>query len=146
MNTCENCQLNACIDPLPSTHLQNVLQEFLPAIRKIIPEQQAKEFNKLDNPIPLRQDGLKFEDVETGVQVRWVLSVSSLACVFTMMIRLTHIISTLFFPPPGTLSRIRGEYCKRPSCIETSARLTWALATSWQPTSCNRPFLRSIRL
>ncbi|OXG90807.1 hypothetical protein C345_01539 [Cryptococcus neoformans A2-102-5] len=66
-------------DPLPSAHLQNVLQEFLPAIRKIVPEQQAKEFSKLDSLIPLRQDGLKFEDVETGVQVRWVLSYTVLS-------------------------------------------------------------------
>ncbi|KIS01706.1 hypothetical protein L804_01585 [Cryptococcus deuterogattii 2001/935-1] len=66
-------------DPVPSAHLQNVLQEFLPAIRKIIPEEQVKELNKLDNSIPLRQDGLKFEDVETGVQVRWVLCYTALS-------------------------------------------------------------------
>lgn len=118
LNAVVSCLLNAWIDPVPSAHLQNVLQEFLPAIRKIIPEEQVKELNKLDNSIPLGQDGLKFEDVETGVQVRWVLSVSSLTCTFSLMGPLTRIISTLLFLPVGTLSRIRGEYRKRSPCIE----------------------------
>ncbi|WWD18217.1 hypothetical protein CI109_102667 [Kwoniella shandongensis] len=60
-------------DPLPSAHLHNLLQEFVPALGAI--GQPQPSLQKLGKLIPVREDGSKFDDQrETGVEVRWVLS------------------------------------------------------------------------
>ncbi|WWC88202.1 uncharacterized protein L201_003107 [Kwoniella dendrophila CBS 6074] len=59
-------------DPLPSNHLHNLLQEFSSKISDLTNE----KINSLQNQIPLREDGLKFdsEKVKSSVDVKWVLS------------------------------------------------------------------------
>ncbi|KAK8865606.1 hypothetical protein IAR55_000750 [Kwoniella newhampshirensis] len=61
-------------DPLPSAHLHNLLQEFVPALKTV--GRPPKSVDRLERLIPVRADGLKFEteQVEKGLEVRWVLS------------------------------------------------------------------------
>ncbi|WVQ85713.1 hypothetical protein IAT38_007879 [Cryptococcus sp. DSM 104549] len=65
-------------DPLPAEHLQNILQEFIPVLGQAAPELAGK-LEKLDKQIPVRADGLKFEEGQAGVEVRWVLSYTVLS-------------------------------------------------------------------
>ncbi len=65
------------LDPLPEADLHNLLQEFVGALGQSTGMESLNGEHALRRLIPLRQDGLKYnETAERGVRVRWVLGVS----------------------------------------------------------------------
>ncbi|ORX34140.1 hypothetical protein BD324DRAFT_166633 [Kockovaella imperatae] len=61
-------------DPMPDRELHNVLQEFNSSLIPIIPSLSEREPPLLENLIPLREDGLKYDpNVEPDLRVNWVL-------------------------------------------------------------------------
>ncbi|WVQ96976.1 hypothetical protein IAU59_004085 [Kwoniella sp. CBS 9459] len=60
-------------DPLPAADLHNLLSEFAPRLHEL--SSSAFDSAKLEKPIGMREDGLKFdESVPRAVDIRWVLS------------------------------------------------------------------------
>jgi len=95
-------------DPLPVADLHNLLQEFVPVLSQSPGMDGLREGHPLTRLIPLRPDGLKYEEsAERGVAVRWVLGVSLCEVLVHELTRS----SIRCIREHGTLSRIKGEYC-----------------------------------
>ena len=64
------------VDPLPVADLHNLLQEFALSLAESTELPYLTRDHPLAKRIPLRADGLKYEETaERGLDIRWVLGV-----------------------------------------------------------------------